>query len=88
MSVGAIDPVGITNASITNPRNTNAIVNAIMMEISVSFSVSGVGWAGLAALDGLAEVSVGIVVSLRGIGPEPGSSVVCANRHPPAPSHG
>src|SRR5262245_22626669 len=37
ISVGAIDPVGITNASTTNPRNTNASANAMITEMIVSW---------------------------------------------------
>src|SRR5437763_3798707 len=35
-SVGAIEPVGIRNASITNPRNTKAKAKAMITEITVS----------------------------------------------------
>src|SRR5262249_13490065 len=35
-SVGAIDPVGITNASTTNPRKMNARINATRIASTVS----------------------------------------------------
>ena len=36
--IGAIDPVGMTNASTTNARNTNARMNAIRIDSIVSFT--------------------------------------------------
>src|SRR5262249_38210609 len=40
LSVGAIDPVGMMNASATNDRNTNAIAKAMITEMIVSFTDS------------------------------------------------
>src|SRR4051812_3507409 len=51
--VGAIDPVGITNASTTNARKMNARMNAIRIDSSVSFTPPSCG----AGLDAAAEGS-------------------------------
>src|SRR6478752_6775853 len=50
MSVGAIDPVGITNASTTNARKTNARINATRIDSIVSLMlVSGSFFGGTAS---------------------------------------
>ena len=39
MRVGAIEPVGIRKASITKPRKTNAITNAMTSCVTVSLTL-------------------------------------------------
>ena len=46
LSVGAIEPVGMTKGSTTYDRPTNARAKAMMMEINVSLRDSGSGLAG------------------------------------------
>src|SRR5215207_7160312 len=76
-SVGAIDPVGITNASTTNARKMNARMNAIRIDSIVSFtppSFDGVGfdagsWAPAGAVSPLkAGGSMGGAVDMVGDG--------------------
>src|SRR5437868_14699278 len=55
-SVGAIEPVGMTNASTTNARKMNARMNATRIDSSVSFTLlsrtADTGLTGFAGPDG------------------------------------
>src|SRR3982751_2615792 len=71
-SVGAIEPVGMTNASTTNARKTNARMNAIRIDSIVSLTpfpveidASGGGAVGCKGFSAAAAVGGG-GVNLRG----------------------
>src|SRR6476646_2199357 len=56
INVGAIDPVGMTNASTMNARNTNARMNATRIDSIVSLTLPSWCW-GL-GVDGAAPAAV------------------------------
>src|SRR4051794_36520839 len=69
-SVGAIDPVGMTNASTTNARKMKARMNATRMDSIVSLTFPS-GWAGLfdlaAAGPGAAPAEAGELSTVMGV---------------------
>src|SRR4051812_21770842 len=92
ISVGAIEPVGMTNASTTNARNTNARMNAIRIDSIVSFTppscllgeagASGFGGAGVSAG---ASVGMGADGTSHPVSCHPGESLREEQRRNAAP---
>src|SRR3954468_10553305 len=78
--VGAIDPVGMTNASTTKARNTNARMNATRIDSSVSLTLDAAVGAGFSA-DAVIGIAAGAGRLGGGAGEERAASVgMVANR--------